>query len=274
LVARGETCSRVYITWVDASTQEQGYYIYRNGPLIATLAANKASYTDSGVSENTTYTYTICAYYDAITSAASTVAATTPKCDVVPAAPTLLSPGNGAVLDEGEEVIFTCSNVGAEHYRFFLSLGGRDYDQYVEQPTLTLESSTLWVGTGTWYVRAYNGFTAGPDSASRTLTVRPAVPTALQAHMISDTEIDLSWQDRSQYETGVRIYRDGVAIGTAPAGATNYADLTVMPGRSYTYYVCAYQAGIESAKSTSARVSIGAPPSDNHLYLPYIACRN
>jgi agmatine deiminase len=57
----------VYVNWIDNSTNEDGFNIYRgtsstNLVLVATVGANVTSYTDSGLSRRTTYYYKVCAY--------------------------------------------------------------------------------------------------------------------------------------------------------------------------------------------------------------------
>ncbi len=54
----------VTLQWQDNSANESGFKIFRNGTLIHTTAANVITYHDSGLTENTTYTYTIKATTD------------------------------------------------------------------------------------------------------------------------------------------------------------------------------------------------------------------
>jgi len=52
---------RVTLDWVDAASNEDGYRLYRNGQLIATLGANSTSYVDQPPLGGP-YTYTLEAY--------------------------------------------------------------------------------------------------------------------------------------------------------------------------------------------------------------------
>ena len=67
----------------------------------------------------------------------------------------------------------------------------------------------------------------------------------------------LTWQDNSGDEAGFRVYRKaftgpyGVA-GEHPANTTGVGDGDVEPGVYYTYYVVAFNAGGESARSNEA----------------------
>ncbi len=61
--------TEVTLTWTDNSALEDSYKIYRctdgsSYSLVDTVSANSTSYTDSGLEENTTYYYSIGAYYE------------------------------------------------------------------------------------------------------------------------------------------------------------------------------------------------------------------
>jgi len=60
--ATGLTENSVTLNWVDNDSNESGYYIYRNGSIIATLGADLETYADTTVLHSTTYSYMICAY--------------------------------------------------------------------------------------------------------------------------------------------------------------------------------------------------------------------
>jgi len=51
------------LTWVDASSDEAGFHVYRNGVLVATLPANSTSYTDTtSFTIGSTIIYSVTAY--------------------------------------------------------------------------------------------------------------------------------------------------------------------------------------------------------------------
>ncbi len=100
LAADAVACNRVDLTWTDEAATEEGYYVYRSGTLIATLPSGSWSYSDTGASGDTTYTYTVRAYFGSVTSLAATVSVTTPACATPPAAPTLTSPANDAAFSD------------------------------------------------------------------------------------------------------------------------------------------------------------------------------
>ena len=50
---------RIELTWIDNSTIEEGYFVFRDGNFIDSTAADVTSYVDSNVTQGVTYTYCI-----------------------------------------------------------------------------------------------------------------------------------------------------------------------------------------------------------------------
>jgi hypothetical protein len=82
--------------------------------------------------------------------------------------------------------------------------------------------------------------------------IPPRDPEKLVATGVSNTHINVVWQDKSIYETGFRIYRslDSItgyaAIGTVAKNVTTYSDFTAQLNTIYWYKVCGYNAKGES----------------------------
>jgi hypothetical protein len=122
---------------------------------------------------------------------------------------------------------------------------------------------------GTWHVQAINAAGTSPDSSYRTFFIRPAVPTDLAVEIVSDHRADLTWTDNSGWESGTRVFRDGVAIGTVGAGLTSFSDTTFDPGISYTYYVRSYATDdLESVDSNWVTIYLPDIPSAPTLTAP------
>ncbi|MBI5034618.1 MAG: S8 family serine peptidase [Chloroflexi bacterium] len=87
LVATTISKNQINLTWTDNATNETGFYIERckgstctNFARIATVGANITTYSNTGLSANTTYRYRVHAYNASGTSAYSNIAAaTTPR---------------------------------------------------------------------------------------------------------------------------------------------------------------------------------------------------
>ena len=93
-----------------------------------------------------------------------------------------------------------------------------------------------------------------------------APPSAFKATAASPTLVELKWLDTVAGETGFKIERstDGInfaQIGVAPAGATGYADATVVGNKQYWYRARSYNAAGDSRASSVATVTTPAPPS-------------
>ncbi|MEJ5312349.1 MAG: Ig-like domain-containing protein [Anaerolineae bacterium] len=81
LVAQAIACDQINLSWTDNSGNEEGYKVYRNGVYIGEVGANVTSYWDTGITENTSYSYYVKAFRGSIESAASNTAyASTPVC--------------------------------------------------------------------------------------------------------------------------------------------------------------------------------------------------
>jgi len=67
--------------------------------------------------------------------------------------------------------------------------------------------------------------------------------------------ISIEWIDRSNSETGFRIYRNGVVIADFPANTTSYVDVFAGGTASYTYRVSAYNSIGEALMTTTDPIS-------------------
>jgi hypothetical protein len=99
LTATAVSSSQINLTWVDGDTAEQGFKIERctsvgcsNFTQIATVGANITSYSNTGLSSSTSYSYRVRAYNASGDSSYSNPAsAVTPAAPALPAAPKNLS---------------------------------------------------------------------------------------------------------------------------------------------------------------------------------------
>jgi hypothetical protein len=92
----------------------------------------------------------------------------------------------------------------------------------------------------------------------------PASPASLAASSISASQVNLSWQDKSDNESGYRIERKtGVngawaQIAAIPANSVSYSNTGLGAGTTYYYRVFAYNDAGSSAPSNEAYVSTAA----------------
>lgn len=92
--------------------------------------------------------------------------------------------------------------------------------------------------------------------------IPPLTPTDLTAVVVSPTQVNLSWVDKSTNETGFKLERKTPTtqfsvIGTLGSNATSFSDVGLTPGATYTYRVYAYNdAGNSPSYSNEVTVTL------------------
>ncbi len=91
----------------------------------------------------------------------------------------------------------------------------------------------------------------------------PAAPALLAAEALSSTEVELTWEDRSDDEYGFRIRRSTAggawqSAGNVGAGETVFVDRDLLPDTGYDYAVVAFNATGESAEATASVTTLAA----------------
>ena len=133
---------------------------------------------------------------------------------------------------------------------------------------ITFSNMTLTTGTSYSYrVRARNA--TGDSSysniatATPTAPTTPAAPTNLVARTASSTQINLTWTDNSNNETGFRIERcSGVncttfaEIATTGVNVATYNNTPLTAGTSYSYRVRANNGTLNSAYTLVTKITI------------------
>ncbi|MDM8565856.1 BspA family leucine-rich repeat surface protein [Candidatus Halobeggiatoa sp. HSG11] len=84
-------------------------------------------------------------------------------------------------------------------------------------------------------------------------------PSSLNATAVSDTQINLSWTDNSDNETGFKIKRDGSLINTTSANVTNYNDTGLICDTTYNYSVQATNTVGDSPATTTSTTTQACP---------------
>jgi chitodextrinase len=181
-----------------------------------------------------------------------------------PTAPTNVA---ATAVSPGEvDLSWTASsdNLGVAGYRIYRNgavVGSSATTAYADT---SVQPSTTY----SYYARAYDA-AGNTSTASNTASVTtpatpdttpPSPPSGLAANAYSPTEVDLTWTASTDNVgvAGYRIYRGGVLVGSS--ATTAYADKTVQPSTSYSYYAIAYDAASNvSTASNTVIVTTTAP---------------
>jgi transcriptional regulator CtsR len=136
--------------------------------------------------------------------------------------------------------------------------------------TTSYQNTTGLVDGTTYYyqVRAYNTYGNSAYTGQASATTPFLAPTNLTATAISPSQINLSWNDNSQSETGYYIERKTglngtfALIATTASNATTFQDTGLVDNTTYYYQVRAFNSYGNSAYSNQANDTTPlAPPS-------------
>ncbi len=272
------TCGgRIIISW-SAVPIATSYKIYRNGTLATTTTS--ISYTDTGLTVSTNYTYTVAASNAAGDSATSTTAAALSSASCLPSVPS----GLGAVAESAcaskkIDLSWIPSNNTSSYivYRYGANTAGS-----VTVSTTTSTIPGTYVGEvivdtvandGTLYrytVVAIDGLGHSATSSSASAISANMCPpaagpilTAVSGSCLNGgNKVNLSWTAVAG-ATGYTLYSDsGIGLFSAiystttpPTAASPYIRTSLNAGYAETYYVLATNGGGSSPITTQATVA-------------------
>jgi fibronectin type 3 domain-containing protein len=223
------------------------YQVFRGATLLTSQPTT--TYTDSGLVDGTSYSYTVKALNGVVASGATAPVTCTPVA-TAPDAPTnvVATPGDATVT-----LTWTASP-GATSYTVV-----RDGVPVTTQPGTTFSDASVANGsTYTYYVlaRRLNSPASAPSATASATPAAPplASPSGLAAAP-GDTTVSLSWNAVTG-ATGYDVYRGGARI--ASVAATSYIDTGLINGTTYSYYVIATGTAQSSAPSTTVTATPAA----------------
>lgn len=193
LTATATSASRIALSWTDTATDETSYTVQRSAggagtwTTIATLAADSASHTDTGLASETTYDYRVRSTNTQGDSAWSNIASATTEAApaAAPAAPT--------------ELTSTASSVNAVDLSWT--------DNATDEDAFTIEASPA--GAGTW---------------TQVGTVGPDVTTFSATELTANTAYD--FRVRATNNTGASDWSNTVTASTATCASLAAQTLT------------------------------------------------
>ena len=242
LVTPTKTLSSVNLSWSGSTDNVgvTGYKIYRGGTQIGTSPST--TYTDSHLTPNTNYSYTVAAYDAAgnTTTQTAALAVTTLPDTTPPSAPSVLVASSRTFTSINLGWAAATDNIGVTGYRIYR---GNTLINSVGAIT-TFNDFGLTPGTAyQYYVVAVDAAgNASPAPAAPTSlstladTVAPSTPSALSAGARTATTVTLSWTAATD-NVGVasyRLYRDGAQIGMSTTNSGIFALPSSAGNYSYT----------------------------------------
>ncbi len=274
--------SQVNLTWTASTdnTAVAGYRVFRNGGATPVATVSGTSYSDSGLTASTTYSYTVAAF-DAIgnTSAQSSPAAevTTQAADTEP--PSVPAGLAGSAVSSSQiNLSWSASsdNTSVTGYRVYRDGGST--------PIATV-TGTSYSNTGLAANTAYSYTVAAFDAAGNAsaqsspplqVTTQsvdgesPSVPTGLSGTAVSSGQINLTWTASSDNiaVSGYKVFRNGAAAPVATVAGTSYSDTGLSASTTYSYTVSAFDAAGNNSAQSSPALQVTTPGSTGTIRVP------
>ena len=266
--------AQVGLTW-SAASGATSYNVKRatvsGGPYTTITSVTGTSFTNTGLTNGTTYYYVVSAVNAFGESANSSQAGATPAAP--PAAPP--TPGGLAATAGNAQVALTWNaSSGATSYSVKrATVNGGPYTTITSVTGTSYTNTGLTNGTTYYYVVSASnagGESANSSQASATPQVPvPPAPTGLAAAG-GNTQVALTWNASSgamSYSVKRATVNGGPYSTITNVAGTSFTNTGLTNGTTYYYVVSAVSAGGESANSVpaSATPQVPAPPAPTGL---------
>ncbi len=255
--------------------------------------ADKTTLADTNLSQETSYCYRVSARKNATCPWEVTSVAPDDATTLVPPAPTNITATAASATEitvswndnTGAETGFTlmrCTvDIGVDcslesHYTYTISLGSNSTSNVSYSDTTVCKNTSY-----RYRVRADKNTTPAWNTAwnamlSDVTTPIPLVPTGLAALRISESQINVTWNDNTSgttEETGFKIEKcigascsEVTVSGTSGTGVRTYQDTGLEPSTTYTYRVkayktasCAWDTDYNNVTAALATTTVSAP---------------
>jgi len=297
LTAHAVSTSQINLSWSQPANLGNlvltGYKIERsvNGGSWSTIVSNTGStgttYSDTGLSPSTTYTYRVSAITILLVSSPSnTASATTASPITVPQPPTGLT----ASADSFSQITLNwnapTNDGGSAITGYKIARSSDGGSTWITIVSNTGSTSTAYSNSGlspntTYSYRVYAINSVGTSSPSNiasattnTQLLPPQPPTGLTATAISSSQINLSWtapnNNGGSSITGYKIEQStdsgstwNVIVSNTGSTGTTYSNTGLSPSTTYTYRVSTI-----NSVGTSSPSSISSATTNTQLFPP------
>jgi hypothetical protein len=289
LGATATSTTAINLTWADNSANETGFKIERSTdgvtftPLM-TVGAGITSYSDTGLTASTTYSYRVRATNSVGDSGYSNIAsATTLALPQPPAAPSGL--GASATSSSAISLSWTDNSNNETGFKIERSPDGLNFTPlFTTGAGVTSYSDTALTSSTLYYYRVSatnsvgdSGYTNIAQATTQAVVNAPAAPSSLGASATSSSAISLTWTDNSNNETGFKIERstDGVTftqITVTAADVATFSDTGLIAATRYYYRIRATNSGGDSSYTSIVNATtLGVPNAPSNLALAIVA---
>ena len=256
---------QISLSWQPSTDNDKviGYNVYRDGTQIATVIDGSNGFVDTGLTDASTYNYSVSAF-----DPAGNISTPSPAAQILlpdETAPT--PPANLTAAANGSTVTLawqpSTDNVGVAEYNIYRN---GVLINTIAGTTTSFTDSGLQLGTTYQYAVAAFDAQANLSAKSSfvnvtpTDNVAPSTPTNLKVSSSTIKSVSLSWTASSDNVgiTGYTIYRNGVQL-TKVGKVTTFTDSSTLPSTAYTYKILAFDAaGNASAQSAGASTTTPA----------------
>jgi fibronectin type 3 domain-containing protein len=259
------------LTW-SASSGAASYAVKRSttsgGPYTQLATATSPSYTDTTVSNGTTYYYVVSAANSGGQSDDSAQASVTPNSTITtPPVPVGLAEtaGNAQV-----SLTWSASSGATSYHVKRATTSGGPYTQVAAPTSTSYTDTSLTNGTTYYYVVSALG-SAGESANSAQVTATPlastmipATPSGLSA-TAGNTQVSLVWSasdGATSYHVKRATTNGGPYTQVAAPTSNSYTDTSLTNGTTYYYVVSALDTVGESASSAQVSALPVAPTSN------------
>jgi len=286
LTVTAASCSQINLSWT-ASTDTGGsglksYQLYRNNVFLREVVAPTTSFSDSGLTASTAYSYAVQAVDNAgNASLSASASATTPACaDVTaPSTPTSLTVAAASCSQINLSWGGSTDNTGGSGLKGYNVYRNGTFLKLVTGATSTSDGSVAASTSYSYAVSAVdNAGNQSPQTAATSATTPacadvtpPTVPTGLTVTASTCSQINLSWGASTDSGSGLKgynVYRNGALLKLV-TGATSTSDGSLAASTSYSYAVSAVDnAGNPSAQTAAMSATTPACPDTTAPSVP------